>query len=146
MIKLILTIGAAALVAITASAQSFQTYTNAQLDSNTLAASSSNPWSTNTVDVTRYSFIVLTASGQGSSISTNTGSFTFLASADNTNWETTPRFGLTANFYGTNIWSASSNVDVRDIGYLKPYRAASSATNSQTNVTFSVKGKNYPRN
>jgi hypothetical protein len=142
----LLNTGAAILLAITASAQSFQTYTNAQLDSNTVAASSSNPWSTNTVDVTRYSHIVLTASGAGSAASTNTGTFSFLASSDNATWETVPRFALTFNCYGTNIWSASSNVDVRDIGYLKPYRVASSATNSQTNVTFTVKGKNYPRN
>lgn len=136
----------AAFAAITAPAQSWQTYTNCQLDSNTVAASASFLWGTNKMDVRMMRTVALCASGQGSGYSTNTGTFQFVASHDGTNYEVLPRFALTFNTYGTNIWSSSTNIDVSGYAYFKPYLCTSSATNSQTNVVFSVKSKNWPRN
>lgn len=130
-----------------ASAQSFTRSTNLWF-TNTISGTNTQTYTgTNCLDLTRYRTFALVATGQGTNLSTNTISWTFKASVDNTNYDLSPTFTLSGTANGTNRFHFFTNLSAGDgVGYLRPFQIISSVTNDVTNAwTFGVV-KTYPRN
>ena len=139
------------LVTARAGAQAYPSSTNFNFDAATIVANSTNNWTTNTfgtntLEVFRYRNVTIAAGGRGTGPSTNTGTLTFLASPDGTNWGIYPRYALTFTTAGTNAWTCATNIDVSEAGWLRPYQVLCSATDDQTNAWCRPYMKSYPRN
>lgn len=144
--KYIAPIAALALSATGLQAQFFGLSTNL-FQTNTVAASITlTSTVTNSLDVRRYSTVGIVAVWSGSNTNTNSVSWSFQSSPDGTNWETATRYTLAGTSYGTNRVTIATNVDVRDVGWLRPWQVINSCTNSLTNVVVYGLTKEFPRN
>ena len=135
------------LVAISATAQSYNQSTNLFFTNSIEASITLTYTGTNCLDVSRYKTFAILATGAGTNTSTNTITYTFKGGNSTTSYEVLPSFTLSGTAHGTNPFVLWSNYTVGDaIGYIKPYQIVSSVTNQITNAwTYGVL-KIYPRN
>lgn len=128
-------------------AQSYTLNTNLTF-TNTIYGTNTHTYAgTNCFDVTRYKTLAIVAVGSGTNNSTNTISFTFKTSADNTNYDNAPAYTLTGTANGVTRYNFWTNLTVGDgVGYVKPYQVISSVTNTVTNAWVWGAVKTFPRN
>jgi hypothetical protein len=134
-------------LALAASGQGYSLSTNVWFTNNIEASATLSYTGTNYLDVSRYQTFALVATGVGTNISTNSISFTFLASPTGTNWPVAPTYTLTGTANGTNPFYFYTNLTCGDgVGFVKSAQIISSVTNRITNAWVWGALKTFPRN